>query len=124
MNIILLTKKLFFCILGCIFFAIGLIGTWTPLLPHTPFFLLSVSCFALGSKRLHDWILSNRLTGPSIRDWQEHRRIRKKTKIFAMISIMLSFGYSIFAVEQSWQKAMLIFIGTLVSTFILTRKSE
>jgi uncharacterized membrane protein YbaN (DUF454 family) len=124
MDIILTTKKVFFCILGAIFLAVGLVGTWTPLLPHMPFFLLSVSCFALGSKRIHAWVLSNRLIGPSVKDWQEHRRIRRKAKLLAMVSILISFGYSIYVVGQPWQKVMLIFIGIAVSTFILTRKSE
>jgi uncharacterized membrane protein YbaN (DUF454 family) len=39
--------------LGWIFLVIGMIGIVVPLLPTTPFLLLTAICFSKGSDRLH-----------------------------------------------------------------------
>ncbi|MCX7633455.1 MAG: YbaN family protein, partial [Turneriella sp.] len=71
--------------IGIISLVIGIIGIVTPVLPTTPFILLSGFCFARGSERLHNWILSHRYFGPMIITFREERRIPLKIKIFATL---------------------------------------
>lgn len=70
---------------GWIFLALGTIGIFLPVLPTTPFLLLTAACFARGSKRFYAWLLSNRLFGRYIRDWREHRSLPLKTKVMILI---------------------------------------
>ena len=57
-------------VLGMAFVALGFAGVFLPLLPTTPFLLLAAACFARSSPAFHDWLLSHRLLGPYIRDWE------------------------------------------------------
>jgi hypothetical protein len=116
-------SQIVYSFFGWFFLVIGLLGVVLPGLPHTPFSLLSVWCFSKGSPRIHSWMLGNKYIGPSVRDWQQHKRISKKAKILAVIWIGLSISLSAYLVQKIELKAMLVAIGILVSVFILSRKS-
>jgi hypothetical protein len=47
------------------------------------------TCFARSSPRLHRGLLANRLFGPLIRDWQEHRSIAPQAKRAAIATIVV-----------------------------------
>jgi uncharacterized membrane protein YbaN (DUF454 family) len=80
--------------LGFIFLGLGVLGLFLPLLPTTPFLLVSAGCFAKSSEKWHQWLLSNRIFGPIIKDWQDRRCISISTKIFAISLVVLFGGYS------------------------------
>lgn len=42
---------------GCISMVIGIIGIVLPILPTTPFFLLSAFLYAKGSEKFHKWFI-------------------------------------------------------------------
>lgn len=81
--------------LGFIFLGLGVIGVFLPLLPTTPFLLVSAACFAKSSEKWHRWLLSNRIFGPIIADWQERKCISFSTKVIAISLVVLFGGYSI-----------------------------
>ena len=80
--------------LGFLFLGLGVLGVFLPLLPTTPFLLVSAGCFAKSSDKWHQWLLSNRIFGPIIKDWHDRRCISISTKIFAISLVVLSGGYS------------------------------
>jgi uncharacterized membrane protein YbaN (DUF454 family) len=82
-------KKLWIFV-GCLFCLIGFIGVFLPLLPTTPFVLVAAFCFERGSPEFHQKLLDNKYLGPPLRDWQEHKRIKRKTKVFATTLIVVS----------------------------------
>ena len=49
-------------IAGSISLALGIIGIFLPLLPTTPFLLLTAACYARGSSRLHNWLLNLKMS--------------------------------------------------------------
>ncbi len=81
--------------LGFIFLGLGFIGVFLPLLPTTPFLLVSAACFAKSSDKWHRWLLSNRIFGRIIKDWQERKCISLSTKVIAISLVVLFGGYSI-----------------------------
>ena len=81
--------------LGFIFLGLGVVGVFLPLLPTTPFVLVAAGCFAKSSDKWHQWLLSNRIFGPIIKDWQEKKCISVSTKVIAISLIVLFGGYSI-----------------------------
>lgn len=44
-------------VIGLIFFAIGTVGVFLPLLPTFPFYVVTLFCFGRSSKKLHDWFV-------------------------------------------------------------------
>ena len=56
--------------LGTLFVALGALGAVLPVLPTTPFLLLAAACYARASTRFYNWLLNNRLFGPSIEAWR------------------------------------------------------
>lgn len=78
----------FICAWIC--FAIGIVGAFLPILPTTPFLILSAFLFSKSSPKFHAWLLSLPVAGEGIRDWQQNRVIRPRAKILCSAMILLS----------------------------------
>ena len=104
--------------LGFLFLGLAMLGVVLPLLPATPFLLLSAWFFARSSERWHRWLLAHELAGPMIRNWEERRCISRRTKLVAIVSMLLVGGFSVvFGVQQTWLRVtgvVLLAIGTTV----------
>ncbi len=76
---------------GAGLFAVGMayLGVLIPGLPATPWVLLASYCFSKSSPRLARWLLRSPIFGRMLRDWNQHRGIRKPVKIFAVISVLV-----------------------------------
>ena len=90
--------RILFALLGGVALLLGLIGVVLPLLPTTPFVLLSAFFFGKSSPRIHGWLLNHRLCGPLIQDWQTHRGVRAHVRRRALWLMALSFALSIYVV--------------------------
>ncbi|MHC0052040.1 YbaN family protein [Actibacterium sp. D379-3] len=81
--------------LGLVSVGLGFVGAALPLIPTVPFMLLAAFFFARSSERLHHWLLTHPVFGPSITDWQESGAIRRPVKWLASLSILAGFGVSL-----------------------------
>ncbi|MFI3282971.1 MAG: YbaN family protein [Rikenellaceae bacterium] len=118
--------KIIFIILGSISLVLGVVGIIVPLLPTTPFLLLSATLYLHSSPRLYTWLLSTKYLGDYIRDYREHRSIPRKSKYIALAMLWLSLGYCIFGVVCGilWAQIILAAIGCGVTWHILSLKSR
>ena len=113
-------QRLLFFISGSIFIALATLGVLLPLLPTTPFLLLAAACYARSSSRFHNWLLANRIFGPTIRQWQESRSIAFRTKGIAIFMLVATLGSSVIFFVQLWSvKLLLIAVGIWVIHFLL-----
>lgn len=109
--------KYFYLILGSISVALAVLGILLPGLPATPFLLLASYSFARSSKRMHDWLINNRIFGPILSDFLDHRGIRLHIKIIAitfMWAMTLTSAY--FLIEKDIVKYVALggaIIGTI-----------
>jgi uncharacterized membrane protein YbaN (DUF454 family) len=71
--------------LGGVFFALAVLGAVLPLLPTTPFLLLSSYFFVRSSPALHAKLLRSRRFGPLLRDWERHRAVRPRVKRVSLV---------------------------------------
>jgi uncharacterized membrane protein YbaN (DUF454 family) len=100
-------RAIFFGV-GAIAFIAGVLGIFLPLLPATPLFILAAACFARAYRPFHEWMLAHRVIGPMLREWHEHRSIPHRTKVIAIVTMLASFGTSIWLVVQPpWLQAVL-----------------
>jgi uncharacterized membrane protein YbaN (DUF454 family) len=87
-------KKGLFVVAGTISLGLGFVGIVLPVLPTTPFLLLSAACYYKGSERLHRWMLDNRLFGDYLRNYKEGKGIQPRTKIFTLILLWSVISFS------------------------------
>ncbi|MFT5134638.1 MAG: uncharacterized membrane protein YbaN (DUF454 family) [Gammaproteobacteria bacterium] len=116
--------KNIYLLLGFLFVALAGLGFILPVLPGTPFLLLAAWCFARSSEKWHQWLLESELFGPVIQNWEENHCISLRTKIVAMVSMLVVGGASIiFGVDELWLmglSAILIATGTVTVLSIKT----
>jgi uncharacterized membrane protein YbaN (DUF454 family) len=112
-------QAVFFC-LGCLFVGLATVGVVLPLIPTTPFLLLAAACYARSSKRFYDWLLTNRIFGPTIRQWQESGSVAMGTKVVAIVLLVLTLGSSVVFFVPLWSvKILLVAVGIWVIYFLL-----
>lgn len=117
-------KKIFLIIIGTISLVLGVIGIFLPLLPTTPFLLLSLGLYMRSSKKLYNFILTNKYLAPYVKDYVSGKGIPLKAKKRAICLIWITIGFSIiFAIDGMPLRLMLITIASAVSTYIWTRKT-
>ncbi|AYV94083.1 DUF454 domain-containing protein [Fusobacterium necrophorum subsp. funduliforme] len=97
---------------------LGGIGIFLPLLPTTPFILLSAFCFQKSSERFHQWILNSPIFGKYIRDYQEQKGITLKNKIVAITFMALGMSFSAYKVPNTYMRISLAVIFIAVSYHI------
>ena len=109
---------------GILSLFLGLLGIILPLLPTTPFLLLSAACFLRGSNRLHRWLMHHPALGEYIRNFQEYKAIPLQTKIIAIALLWVTIAFTaFFVVKAVWLRILLIGIAVGVSAHILHFKT-
>jgi uncharacterized membrane protein YbaN (DUF454 family) len=103
---------------GILSLILAIAGIFLPLLPTTPFILLAAGCFARSSTRIHDWLLAQRIAGPIIREWHEHRSMPPGVKPWAFALISVSFGLSMFLMTSPWHRAMLLVLAGILALLL------
>jgi len=117
--------RIILIIVGTISLTLGFIGAFLPLLPTTPFVLLSAYLFAQSSPKLHNWLLNNKIFGKYIRDYKENKSIPLRVKIVSLSMLWGSILYSIFLLSGKWYlQILLIAIAVGVSIHILSLKTK
>jgi uncharacterized protein len=103
-------------LLGWISLGLGFMGIPLPLLPTTPFILLSIYAFSKSRPSMRHWILHHHLIGPPVKRWQEKRGISSSTRFSALGSILFSFSISIWLLRS--QTLAVLFLAA-VGLFLL-----
>lgn len=119
------SKKFIYILIGTISLVIGVIGIIVPVLPTTPFVLLSAGCYFRGSSRFHDWLLNHKYFGPIILEYSDGKGMRKKSKINAIIlTWIMVLGTTIFVLNSLLMRLIIVglaIIGTFVILSLKTR---
>ncbi|MEG1684603.1 MAG: YbaN family protein [Bacteroides sp.] len=115
--------KTFYIILGTLSLVLGIIGIFVPLLPTTPFLLLTAALYFKGSPRLYNWLLYQKHLGPYIRNYRENKAIPLKVKIVSITLVWLTIGFCVlFVVPLVWVKILLLGVAVGVTWHILSFK--
>lgn len=100
--------KTILIILGFFFLGLAVLGAILPVMPTTCFVLAAAACFAKSSTRFYNWLLASRVFGPMIHNWQRTRSMPRRAKRFAITSIVLSGGISIYLVSSFTVQAIIV----------------
>lgn len=81
--------RLIYLIIGFLSLALAIVGVVLPLLPTTPFLLLSIACFSRSSKRFEDWLYHTKLYQTYVADFRETKSITRERKKKIIVSIYI-----------------------------------
>lgn len=117
-------KKYLFIVLGFLFLSLGIIGIIFPVLPTTPFLLLTSYFFVRSSDKLYQWLIHHKVFGDYIYNYVKYKAIRKSAKIMALLMIWITIPMClIFFLDNIFVKIMLMIIATIVSIYIISLKT-
>ena len=105
---------------GTITLILGAIGIVLPILPTTPFLLLSLACYLRSSERMTHWMLNNKYFGKYIKNYKEGKGITLKTKIFTITVLWIKIGYAIYIVPIWLAHLTMFIIAAAVTTHLIS----
>merc|ERR1711879_1053739 len=101
----------------CVF--LGVVGIFLPLLPTTPFLLLSAACFARSSDRFYTWLVEHPQLGQYIVGYLDGSGLPLKAKLYTLALMWPSLLITAFVlVESPYPKMILPLIGLGVSYYV------
>jgi len=106
--------------LGWISFALGMIGLLLPVIPTSPFLLLSAACFLRSSPRFYIWLTEHRWWGRYIRYFLDGQGIPRRIKvlILSMLWIMI-LSSALIIVKIFWVSVTMVITAMAVSVYII-----
>ena len=113
-------KRILFIVAGTICLGLGALGIILPLLPTTPFLLLTAACYMRGSDRMYQWLLNNKWFGTYIRNYREGKGIPLRGKISALVLLWTTISFTaIFIINIDVIRVTLFLIATIVSIYLI-----
>lgn len=119
-------KKPIYIVLGSISLFLGILGAFLPVLPTTPFLLLTAALYARSSDKLYNKLMNHRILGGYIRAFREEKSIPLHAKIVAISTMWIVILYTIFFVlSGKWYLQLLLaLIASAVTVHILSFKTK
>ena len=109
---------------GTFFLGLGILGIILPILPTTPFLLLSAACYSRSSDRFYKWLMGNRWFGKYISNYRTGKGISVKIKIVSIIMLWITISFSVFfIVTHPILRFILFIIAILVTMYLLLIKN-
>ena len=116
--------KYLFAFLGTVSLVLGIMGIFLPVLPTTPFLLLSAAMYMRSSQRLYEWLMSHKHLGAYIKNFREHKALPLRVKTVSVTMVWITLLYcAIFVAEEWWMRAMFITIAIGVTIHILSYRT-
>lgn len=116
--------RILLVLIGTLSLILGIVGIILPLIPTTPFLLLTAACYVRSSERLYNWLMTNKWFGTYIQNYKAGNGIQMKAKITVLIMIWFSMLYSaIFVAPNLLLRIGFIFGASFFTVVILSTKT-
>lgn len=110
--------------LGILSCALGVIGIFVPLLPTTPFLLLSAALLFRSSPRLYNRLLNHPQLGPYIRNFREHKALPLRVKIISVSLVWITILHAVIFLLDHWVlESLLLLLAAGITAYILHFKT-
>lgn len=117
--------KYIYLFIGFLSLILGVIGIFLPVVPTTPFLLLSAALFFRSSPRAYDWLLAHKYLGPYIRSFREDRMIPLRAKIISISLLWLTALHcAVLLFESWWLRIGMVVMAACVTAYILSFKTR
>ncbi len=111
--------RIIFIILGFIFLGIGVVGIILPIIPTTPFLLLTSFCFVKGSKRFNDWFLSSKIYRKYLENFSKNKVMTIYGELILLSFVSLMIIMSMFLVNNLIVSIILMILIILKYTYFI-----
>ncbi len=117
--------KYLYIVLGSVSLSLGVLGMFLPVLPTTPFLLLTAALYYRGSPELYEKLMAHKHLGPYIKSFREDRSIPLSAKIYSISLLWMTILLSAFlAVDRIWFRVLLIAVAVGVTVHILSYRTR
>ena len=117
-------RRCIYIALGCVFTGLGGIGVVLPGIPTTPFLLVASYFFIRSSPRLHGKLLASKTFGPVLRDWQQHRGLKRRVKWIAVSGCTAAVALSIALGGLPWPARIVVALAGAYGIWFVARLPE
>lgn len=119
------TRRIVYIILGTIFLVLGAVGIFVPLLPTTPFWLLTCWFYVHSSEMLYNRVMQNRHFGSYVRGFMIDKAIPLRSKIISVTIMWVSTCVTFFLLPHYlWVKIILVLISIGVTCYIFSFRTK
>ncbi|MBN2443189.1 MAG: YbaN family protein [Spirochaetales bacterium] len=117
-------RKILLIIAGNISLGLGVAGIFLPILPTTPFLLLSAACFIRSSDKLYHWLAHHRIFGNYIRNYLKYKAISRKAKIVSISALwIVNISTILFFIDNLYIKIILVLVAVGVTIYLVKFKT-
>lgn len=103
---------------------LGIVGIVLPILPTTPFLLLSALCFSAGSSRISEILQRNKYLGSYISNYRNKTGVPKEVKICSVFFLWAALLVSMAVFRKDYLFILLPVIGVCVTIHIALIKTK
>ena len=114
-------RRMAYLAAGVVFFVLGALGAILPILPATPFLLLTSVFLLKASPRLNALLLRSRLFGPILTDWQVHGGVRRDAKVKAVVAVSLAVALTVILSGYSLLPTVVVCVLATVGVVVIWR---
>ena len=110
--------------IGLISLCLGVVGIFLPVLPTTPFLLLSAALFLKSSRPLYDWLMNHPELGTYISSFMVHKAIPLRIKIISVSMVWITLLNCAVFVADHWAfRLFFIALAAAITAHILSYKT-
>ncbi len=102
-------KKLYI-ILGTLSLGLGVLGIVLPVLPTTPFLLLTAYCYARGSQRFYDWFTATKIYKNHLESFVQSRSMTLKTKLSILLTASFMLMFPMIILDNLYLRLFIAFL--------------
>lgn len=103
-------KKFLYVTIGIISFGLGAIGVVLPVLPTTPFLLLSSFCFVRGSERFDKWFKGTKLYKKHLESFVNNRQMTLKQKVTILLFADFMLMFPLIILDSLMVKGLIVIV--------------
>lgn len=110
--------RIFLLIVGGVSLVLGIIGIFLPIMPTTPFLLLTAACYVRSSERFYNWLVSHPVLSKYILSYLDGKGVPRKVKYYTTCPLWVSLIVSSIIVPIWQVQVLLMVIGLSVTIYI------
>lgn len=111
-------KNSLYIFLGSLALILGSVGIILPLLPTTPFLLLSGYFYIRSSRKLYLWLIHHPVFGAYIYSYLSYKAIPFKTKVMVTLFLWPYISFSTFLIDRLFLSILLVTFTFIVTGYI------